>query len=121
MTAAEIVHALGATSRSGSTDTSRQHPRDERRQLSPGAEPRAEGDGRGMLSGCAKARLTELRRLAGSRWLKLLFFGDPTGKGRHYSGVGGWPGSALILGFGCSGRANLSLWSRSASSGSGSV
>jgi hypothetical protein len=65
--------------------------------------------------------LAELRRLAGSRCLKLLFFGDPTGKGRHYSGVGGWPGSALILGFGCSGRANLSLWSRSASSGSGSV
>jgi len=38
-----------------------------------------------------------------------LFFGDPTGKGRHYSGVGGGLGEAVIFGLGWSGRSNLSL------------
>jgi hypothetical protein len=38
-----------------------------------------------------------------------LFFGDPTGKGRHYSGVGGGLGEAVIFGLDWSGRSNLSL------------
>ena len=53
--------------------------------------------------------LTGLRRLAGSRGVKCLFFGDPTGKGRHYSGVGGGLGEAVIFGLDWSGRSNLSL------------
>jgi adenylate cyclase len=65
--------------------------------------------------------LAGLRRLAGSRVVKCLFFGDPTGKGRHYSGVVGGLGKVVIFGLGWSGSSNLSLCRRSASSGSGSV
>ena len=66
----------------------------------------------GQLLAALKAaapRLAGLRRLAGSRGVKCLFFGDPTGKGRHYSGVGGGLGEAVIFGLDWSGRSNLSL------------
>ena len=64
---------------------------------------------RGRELKALRSQLTGLRRLAGSRGVKCLFFGDPTGKGRHYSGVGGGLGEAVIFGLDWSGRSNLSL------------
>jgi hypothetical protein len=67
------------------------------------------GQGRALFRVVDLLELAGLRRLAGSRGVKCLFFGDPTGKGRHYSGVGGGLGEAVIFGLDWSGRSNLSL------------
>ena len=57
-----------------------------------GAVVQAPAPERPLTGGIAtKTVLAQLRRLAGSRPPKGLFFPERTGKGRHYIGMLGWP------------------------------